>query len=44
MRQILEFRQVRKFQVERVDDEPSVNWNRNDDDPQHRHGDVVEEN
>lgn len=44
MRQILEFRQVREFEIQRIYDEPAINWDGNDHNPQHRHGYVVEEN
>lgn len=44
MRQVLEFRQIWEFKIKRVDDEPAVNGNRNNDNPQHRHDDVVKEN
>lgn len=44
MRQIFKFRQVGKLQVERVNDEPAVNRNRDYHYPQHCHCDVVEEN
>lgn len=44
MCQIFELRQVRELEVERVHDEPSIKRHGGDDDPQHGHGDVVEEN
>lgn len=44
MCQILQLREVRELQVERVHNEPAVEGNRDYHDPQHRHGDVVEEN
>jgi hypothetical protein len=42
--QILELRQVRQFKIKRVHHEPSIDRDGNDYYPQHRHGDVVEEN
>lgn len=43
MCQILKFRQVGKFQVERINDKPTVNRYRNDHNPEHCHHNVVEE-
>jgi hypothetical protein len=44
MRQILQLCQIRKFQIERVNDKPAVNRHRDYHNPKHCHGDVVEEN
>lgn len=44
MRQIFKFCQVGEFKIQRVDDEPAINRNRDENYPQHCHGDVVEEN
>lgn len=44
MRQIFQLGQVWQLKIERVNDEPAVNRNRNQNNPKHRHGDVVEEN
>jgi hypothetical protein len=44
MCQILELREVRELQIQRIHDKPAINRDGNDDNPQNCHGDVVEEN
>lgn len=44
MGQIFELCQVREFKVERVNHEPAINRHRDENDPKHCHGDVIEEN
>lgn len=44
MCQILKLRQIRQLKIQRVYNKPAINRHRNENNPDHRHSDVVEEN